>query len=392
MATTAIPASATDSPAPTSAATTATPSQLAEENAKAKSSERDSRPVIAVLIAICAALIYGHWRMLAVTADTWNQPQYSHGWIVPLIGLFLMWSRRPRPIEEEFLFNGMKMAAGVGGAIAGIGYYLDSSPLMGIGFSTIFLGLLAFVLYGQPFEKVSNRDRWIGLAMITVAMAASSWFGIRLDMMPVVRLSFILTLLGVFLMVGGMRFVAWAGPAVAFLVFMYPLPTVVENTALRSLQKFATTISTAVLQLIGMPAYQDGNIIEIDGIGPLEVAEACSGLRMITIFGAMSFALMLMMKRPWWDRVIILLSALPIALISNITRIVVTALLFKAFPESEFIHKLVHDWAGLAMMPFAMGLLWVEMTLLAMLTMEDEFADPPSSGVAGNPTVTPTPS
>jgi len=139
----------------------------------------------------------------------------------------------------------------------------------------------------------------------------------------------------------------------------------------------AAISSTWTLQLLGIPALREGSKIAIDQLD-LDVADACSGLRMATIFGAMTVAMAMMINRPWWDRLAILLSAIPVALFTNVIRITVTALLYMAFPESEAVHSAVHDWAGLAMMPIAMGILWLELQLLHKITVpidsEEDYA------------------
>jgi exosortase len=264
-------------------------------------------------------LTYGYLNMLTYAAVRWKDPLYSHGYIVPVFAGFLFWVRR------------------------------------------------------RPLTTVDPAERWIGLGILVASL------GVRLgasyvDMNPLDRLSYVGALLGVCQMVGGTSLLKWGGPAVGFLVFMYPLPSILENSVLLFLQKLAAISSTWVLQLLGAPALRDGNRIMIDQL-PLEVADACSGLRMLTIFGAMSVAMAILISRPWWDRVTILLSAIPIALITNIIRITLTALLFMLFPESELIHQLVHDWAGLAMMPIAMGLLWIELQLLEQITVPIESDD-----------------
>jgi exosortase len=271
-------------------------------------------------------LTYGYLNMLAYTAMSWKDPLYSHGYIVPLFAGFLFWVRR------------------------------------------------------RPLTTVEPAERWIGLGILLVSLAARLGAS-YVDMNPVDRLTYVGALLGVCQMVGGTSLLKWAGPAVGFLVFMYPLPSVLESSVLLFLQKLAAISSTWVLQLLGAPALRDGNRIMIDQL-PLEVADACSGLRMSTIFGAMSVAMAILINRPWWDRVTILLSAIPIALITNVIRITLTALLFMFFPESELIHQLVHDWAGLAMMPIAMGLLWIELQLLEQITVPIESDDYAAFGAA----------
>ena len=157
----------------------------------------------------------------------------------------------------------------------------------------------------------------------------------------------------------------------AFLLFMFPLPAVLENTLLMKLQTCATIISTWTLQLLGVSAAREGNMIDDRHAGePLQVAEACSGLRMLTIFGAMTVALVMIIDRPWWDKLIILLSAIPIALVSNVMRIVSTGLLYMLFgQDTPWLSTIIHDWAGFAMMPIGLGLLWIELAMLSRLTI-----------------------
>ncbi len=78
----------------------------------------------------------------------------------------------------------------------------------------------------------------------------------------------------------------------------------------------------------------------------------------------------------------ILLSAIPVALFTNVIRITSTALLYLAFPESEAIKHFVHDWAGFAMMPIAMGILWLELQLLQKITVPIDTEDYASFGAA----------
>ena len=150
---------------------------------------------------------------------------------------------------------------------------------------------------------------------------------------------------------------------------------------LLNLQKLAAISSEWTLQLLGVPALRDGNRIMIDQL-PLDVADACSGLRMGTIFGAMAVAMAMIIERPWWDRLTILLSAIPIALVTNVIRITATALLYMAFPESEMVKHFVHDWAGFAMMPVALGFLWLELQLLSRITVPIDTEDYAAFGAA----------
>jgi exosortase/archaeosortase family protein len=68
-------------------------------------------------------------------------------------------------------------------------------------------------------------------------------------------------------------------------------------------------------------------------------------------------------------------------LLVNITRIVVTALLYRAFPDGEVLHQAIHDYAGLAMMPVAMGLLYLLLRVLSSLTQVDEGIEMSGQGI-----------
>ena len=337
------------------------------------------------LVGFTTLLIYSFWNTLETTSAFWQRAQYSHGYIVPLIALYLMWSRRPNPTAQEphegqaeETFFGLVPAsifwwivAGASVAQIGLGMSIENQLLQGTGIATACIGMMAYVLIGQPFQPVRDLDRWIGFAVIIVSYAVRILVGAEFEVEPINRLCLLTSVAGLFLMVGGWNLIGWAGPAVGFLIFMFPLPTRIEQPLLLGLQKIAAVASEIVLTILNMPVVRQNNVITVDNV-PLTVAEACSGLRMMTIFGAMAVAMVFLIKRPWWDRFIILVSAIPIALFVNITRIVVTALLYYWFPENDIVHTITHDGAGLAMMPLALGLMFLELKILSMLSIPDE--------------------
>lgn len=348
------------------------------------------------LVGLVALLVYSYWNMLQTTAPFWSDDQYSHGYLVPFIALYVLWSMRPNPAAQEpaegaseASFLGVlpaskfwHVAAGASAAAMIGGYFLKVPALQGAGLAGVCLATMAYVLIGQPFKQVTSVERWIGLVVLLAAYGLRM-FATTIYMDPLDRYSFLLALLGALIIVGGWYLLKWAGPAVGFLFFMYPLPSFFEHHVLIYLQKLAAMASTVVLTILNQPVVREGNKIVVDNV-PLEVAEACSGLRMVTIFGGFAVAVALLIRRPWWDKAVILLSALPIALIVNVVRIVTTALLFRMFPEGETIHQLIHDYAGLAMMPLAMVLLVVELKLLSALTVEEGGIEAGHGGLAGS--------
>jgi exosortase len=320
-------------------------------------------------------LTAAYWNMLTFTSSFWDNALYSHGWIVPVFAAVLFWMRSGKKFDLESKEIRISLGVLVGSVSLFVlaGKAMPSWLVMLV--VLLLIGLFFYNLRNVKLYQTSQAEHWVGIAILVVSLVLRLGAS-YIDMNPIDRLSFIGALLGICIMAGGMQMIRWAGPPLAFLAFMFPLPSRLESAILLNLQKVAAIASTWTLQLIGVPALRDGNRIMIDQI-PLEVADACSGLRMGTIFGAMAVAMAMMIARPWWDRLTVLLSALPIALATNIIRITITSLIYMIFPENETIHFMVHEWAGLAMMPIALGFLWLELQLLTRITIpieSDEYA------------------
>src|SRR5205814_9373752 len=118
---------------------------------------------------------------------------------------------------------------------------------------------------------------------------------------------------------------AWSSPAVSFPAFMGPWPHSASVAMSAPMQSFATTVSTFALQVIGRPAIAEGNVILLNDI-ELGIVEACSGLRMLVVFFALSTAVAMLIRKPLWEKLVIAGSAVPIALASNVLRITITGL------------------------------------------------------------------
>jgi exosortase len=278
-----------------------------------------SFPILSLALPL-ACLVWAYWPTLADLVLTWHtQPQYSHGYLVPVFALFLLWSRRA-------------------------------------------------MLAGADF-----RPSWLGLPLLLAGIGmrlggAFYWYD-WLD-----KISLIPCLAGVWLLVGGRASWRWAWPALLFLTFMVPLPYRYAIGMSGPLQRLATVSSTFVMQVLGLPALAEGNVILLNDAS-IGIVEACSGLRMLMVFFALSTAMALVIERPLLDRLILVVSAIPIALIANIIRVTVTGILHEV-ASGETANVFFHDVAGWLMMPLALGMLWVELKVLGRL-----FIDPPVSTV-----------
>jgi exosortase len=282
--------------------------------------ESDQFAPVAILTGLSALLIISYWNTLVVISTAWATPEYSHGWLIPLFSGVLLWLRR-EPIE----------AAPPAAQAAGV-------------------GLLAFGLAARLVGA------YVGVPLIDM------W-----SLLP--------CLFGIFLLVGGWKLLKWSGPAIGFLVFMYPLPGYVERHLLQPLQHVATVASTYALQTLGVAAYREGTTLKI-GEQSLSVAEQCSGLRMSTILLALAVAVVLLSQhRPWWERAVVLVTAVPIALLVNVIRITVTALFVIMLHDNESPAEaidFVHNVAGYVMPVLALGFMFLELVILSNLFLDVE--------------------
>lgn len=269
--------------------------------------------VISLLLVFCA-FAWAYRGAADHLFHRWNaEPEYSHGFFVPAFSLVLLWLRWEM---------------------------VDPVRLQG-------------TLWGLPLILIGGGMR----------LASAYLYYDLLD-----PLSLLPSVAGLTLFLGGWHALRWAWPSIVYLIFMIPLPGIFAGALSTRLQGIATTASVYVLQVIGFPATARGNVIGLT-TGELEVAQACSGLRMLIVFFATSTAVAFLAERRLWEKLVVLASAVPIALISNVIRIVATGVAQEWY-GTEFATGVFHDQAGYVMMPLALVLLWIELNLLDLLVAE----------------------
>jgi len=273
---------------------------------------KQSAAVVFLLLGAC--LLWSLWPALAAMTDRWSSdPRYAHGYFIPLFSLALLGMRRAR-------LNGVE----------------PSKSTWGLA----FLGLGAAVQLVGGYFRIGTLE---GIALLPyVAGLALLW--------------------------GGWRILEWAWPSIGFLAFMVPLPWRVENALGPPLQFIATTASTYVLRMLGFMAFAEGYVIQLNE-ARIGVVEACSGLSMLITFVALSTAAALVVKRPLLDRIVLVASSIPVALLANIARITLTGI-FHDTVGGHVASTFYHDLAGWLMMPLALILYWFEIWILSRLLIE----------------------
>jgi exosortase len=278
------------------------------------SSELPARVVMALLVVGMG--IWAYWPTLKAMVNTWEkQPDYSHGYLVFPMALVFLWFRKES-------------------------YPGFASPAWIVGWGLIFVALAVRML-----------------AALTFMEAFDGW-----SLLP--------WLAGTVALLFGLPMLRWSWSSIAFLFFMVPLPYGAETAMSHPLQRIATTISCWTLQTLGQPAISEGNTIFL-GEHQLEVEQACSGLRLFVSILALAFGYIILMRKTWWENLLLLVSVIPIAIIANAARIVVTGLLHQ-FATSAAAKHFSHDLAGWAMVPFAALLFAIVLWYLKMVFPERE--------------------
>ena len=178
-------------------------------------------------------------------------------------------------------------------------------------------------------------------------------------------------LIGVALLLGGWRAVRWSWPSILFLAFMIPLPGSVKVMLAQPLQRIATAASVYVIQTLGLPSVAEGTTIQLPS-GALDVEQACSGIAMLALFFAICVGTVLVLRMSLWEKCVIIASAMPIAVISNVFRVTVAGILQELV--GPWAMKIFHDYVAWVMMIVAMLLLWGELKLIAFLLVEPSVA------------------
>ena len=272
-----------------------------------------SKKFIVPCLLLFAAFMWSYWPNIMDVWGLWmRSDEFSSGLLVPFLAAYILWSRRNR-------FTG-----------------LEAKPV-------IIVGVLGFVF--AQFVRLFGTYYMYG---------------------SLERFSIVLSISAIVLMVLGWEFFRKAFSVLLFLLLMLPWPNQVQSAVTRPLQGWATNSAVFCLEMIGYNVIQEGNIIRL-GDTTVAVAEACNGLRMITAFFVIIGLIVLLVERSWWEKLLVLASCLPIALLCNTIRLALTSIAF-TFLEGRKWETVFHDFGGYAMMPLALAIAVGEFWVLKALT------------------------
>jgi exosortase len=221
---------------------------------------------------LVAALAWTYWLIIpGLVAQWWNQPEYSHGFLVPIIAGYIAWSKR---------------------------HVLRATPV---------------------------RPGYWGLALMGFALVIYIAGNVGADLF-LQRVSLVLMIAGGILYVMGWAMLRALLFPLAFLLLMIPLPGIVFNSIAFPLQLLAAQLASAVMEGGGVPVFREGNVMHL-AAASLDVEEACSGIRSLISLTTLAVLYAYAAYSSWTPRVLLLLAVVPIAIVANVCRVSITGLL-----------------------------------------------------------------
>lgn len=253
---------------------------------------------------ICLALGWLYFDVLRrLTSDWYNDENYSHGLLVPFIAGYALWQNRDR--------------------------------------------LRALV--AKPMT-------WIGAGGMVLAVLML-WAGTVGAELFVTRISFLLAIISLILYFGGKDWLKQMTFPLLLLLLAIPIPLLIFNRIAFPLQLIASDYAARVINLIGIPAFREGNVIELAQM-KLEVVEACSGIRSLMSLTTLAVTYAYFTEARWWRRVALVACVIPIAIVTNAARVTMTGIMAH-YRGEEAAQGFQHAFSGWLMFIVAMILLLI---------------------------------
>ncbi len=237
-----------------------------------------------VLLAACYAPVL--WRMI----QHWAQDEdMGHAFFVPLVALYIVWQRR------------------------------------------------------EALLTTAARPNWWGLAVLAWGAAQLYVASLGAELF-LARTAFIISLIGVVLLLGGIPILRIVAFPLFLLFFMVPIPAIIYNQVTFRLQLLASFMAETALSALGVPVLRQGNILELAS-QQLSVAEACSGIRSLLTLSFLALVYAYLFDKKVWMRGALFVATVPIALIANASRVTITGLLSERDPAlAEGVFHTASGW------------------------------------------------
>ena len=229
----------------------------------------------------------------------------------------------------------------------------------------------------QQILNLRTRPNYLGLLLLICCIVFYPFNIVHLQYGYLRPMTMISTLGAIVLFLGGWRLVKHTWLPIAYLVFAVPLPQIYYNSLTDPMRRWAATIASGLLNLVpDLEASANGKIIDVfyrgQSLEPaLDVAEACSGMRLLLAFMALGVAMAYLHERKLWQRLVLVVSTVPIAILCNIVRVTVTGFIYILI-HPKYAQGVYHDMLGMAMLPLAFGLYGLLALFMSSLFVDDD--------------------
>jgi exosortase len=283
--------------------------------------------VIVTAAAITLAVVLVFWQVLVRLVDAWIvDGNYSHGFLIIPIALYLVWERRDKLAAAELRPSALGLVLLAGGALI---------LLAGLWGSELFLSRVALI-------PVTAGIIWF----------LFGWNHLKVLAFPI-----------------------------AFLLLMIPIPSIIFNQIAFPLQMFASRVGEWAISAVGIPVLREGNVL-ILAHTTLEVAEACSGIRSLVSLITLGIVYGYFMDSRTWVRVLIVVSAVPVAILANGARVAGTGMAAHWIGK-EAADGFFHEFSGWIVFLFAFIMILIIQKVIAKLAPKPaEVLPPPASAAA----------
>ncbi len=263
-------------------------------------------------VTVAFLVLFNH-TLLKLVQDWAIDDNFSHGFLIPFITGFLIWQKRDQLTSEKLKASNW-------------------------GLLIIFMGMLLHIAGTAGAEMFTMRMAIV----VTLTGLSFYFFGSKITISVIVPL--------------------------AYLMFMIPIPAIIWNKIAFPLQLFAAKLSAQFIQFIDIPVLRQGNILQLPNT-TLEVVDACSGLRSLTSLLALSAAFAYMVPLNNLGKWLLFGSAIPIAIIVNIVRLTVTAVLAR-YIGPETAQGFLHELSGMVIFIAALVFLYLFFLVLKKLGID----------------------
>lgn len=276
----------------------------ASQNSDIPRPEAEQWPIawgVVLLLGVLVVLLY-HGIAVKLVTDWYEIPDVSHGFLIPFFAAFLIWDNR------------------------------------------------------QAYRNTPIKPSWVGINLVIVGLFALLLGRLGADLF-FQRTSFVLLVAGIVWTLLGKPMLSKTRFVLFVLLLAIPLPTIVFNKITFPLQLLASRFASDLLQLVGVPVLRDGNIIQLPAM-PLEVAEACSGIRSLMSLFTVAVIYGYFLEKATWRRVVLALAAVPIAVTANVARIFGTGLCVQYW-DPEKAMGFFHEFSGWLMFLVSLSCLYL---------------------------------